>query len=141
VRSSADCLQALSRGLYVGVALTLSRAWETGQGIISVPDEEEPEGPIHVVGLVGFHLELGAFIARNSWGADWGHGGFGYVSMAYVNARLVEGWITLPTMLEHPRAVPKGAPYVVNWGREAAFSLDPGKSRYVHIIDIYDEKA
>jgi C1A family cysteine protease len=39
----------------------------------------------HAVTLVGYRPD-GRFIVRNSWGTDWGDGGFGYVSPAYVAA-------------------------------------------------------
>jgi C1A family cysteine protease len=37
----------------------------------------------------------GAFLVRNSWGAGWGDGGYGWLPYAYVASGLAEDWWTL----------------------------------------------
>lgn len=42
----------------------------------------------HAVCLVGYSID--GFIVRNSWGTDWGDGGFGYASDDYAEAAFTE---------------------------------------------------
>ncbi len=44
----------------------------------------------HAVALVGY--TSGRFIVRNSWGTDWGDGGFGYASLAYAAEAFTEAY-------------------------------------------------
>jgi C1A family cysteine protease len=44
----------------------------------------------HAVALVGF--DSGRFIVRNSWGTDWGDGGFAYASLAYAQEAFTEAY-------------------------------------------------
>jgi len=44
----------------------------------------------HAVALVGYTTDR--FIVRNSWGTDWGDGGFGYASAAYAKAAFTEAY-------------------------------------------------
>ena len=44
----------------------------------------------HAVALVGYDKDH--FIVRNSWGADWGHGGFAYASNNYAFAAFTEAY-------------------------------------------------
>jgi len=44
----------------------------------------------HAVALVGYRS--GRFIVRNSWGTDWGDGGFAYASFAYAQEAFTEAY-------------------------------------------------
>jgi C1A family cysteine protease len=44
----------------------------------------------HAVALVGYMS--GRFIVRNSWGTDWGHGGFAYASLGYAAEAFTEAY-------------------------------------------------
>lgn len=44
----------------------------------------------HAVALVGY--QPGRFIVRNSWGTDWGDGGFAYASSAYAQEAFTEAY-------------------------------------------------
>lgn len=44
----------------------------------------------HAVSLVGYTKK--GFIVRNSWGTDWGDGGFAYASNAYAKAAFTEAY-------------------------------------------------
>lgn len=44
----------------------------------------------HAVALVGY--DSGRFIVRNSWGTDWGDGGFAYASLAYAQEAFTEAY-------------------------------------------------
>lgn len=56
------------------------------------------EGYSHAVTLVGYYNDSGVpdetrFIFRNSWGANWGAGGCGFVELRYLRQHLVDGLI------------------------------------------------
>ena len=44
----------------------------------------------HAVAIVGYRP--GRFIVRNSWGADWGDGGFAYASLGYAQEAFTEAY-------------------------------------------------
>lgn len=88
----------LSRGYTVALGIILCQSFYAPlQGAISMPisDEELTEG--HAVVVVGYEDDLasgnGFLILRNSWGVDWGEGGYGYLPYAYVDLYRSEAWV------------------------------------------------
>ena len=69
-------------GIYVFQGIESDGATKTGV----VPDPKLGEEPLggHAVVLVGYDLGRRVYIFRNSWGADWGDKGYGYLSLGYV---------------------------------------------------------
>lgn len=85
------------------------------KGVLTFPSVEEradkvvtdqaPQGG-HGVLLVGYHDDPkwpggGYFIVRNSWGPDWGEGGYGKVSYAYVECFCNESGTVLEDMVDY----------------------------------------
>ncbi len=75
------------------VVLTLGfvpSAWENGGGIIDVQDDRTPQDA-HAVLAVGSGVRNGqtVIVIKNSWGADWGDGGYGYVTESYADRYLL----------------------------------------------------
>jgi C1A family cysteine protease len=77
-------------------------------GAIPLPGAREKVEGGHAVVAVGYddakkvrnrergaRATVGAFLIRNSWGAGWGEGGYGWLPYAYVAAGLAEDWWTL----------------------------------------------
>lgn len=52
--------------------------------------KSETAGGGHAVSLVGYTTD--GFIVRNSWGTDWGDGGFGYATEDYAEAAFTEAY-------------------------------------------------
>lgn len=46
----------------------------------------------HAMSVVGYDLEQQHFIAKNSFGTDWGDAGYCYISFAYAQAYMMENW-------------------------------------------------
>ncbi len=78
------------------------------KGRIPYPAESEKVQGGHAVMAVGYDNKMkiknknkggtettGAFLIRNSWGADWGEGGYGWLPYKYVLAELATDWWTL----------------------------------------------
>ena len=59
---------------------------ESGVIDVQVDGKGNPVGPYanHGILLVGYNHAAGYFVFKNSWGADWGHSGYGHVSYDYI---------------------------------------------------------
>ena len=71
----------------------VDRTWRQAtatNGELEVFQRGEEEGGGHAVCLVGY--TAGAFIVRNSWGADWGDDGFAYACEEYAAAAITEAY-------------------------------------------------
>jgi hypothetical protein len=62
----------------------------------------------HALFVAGYDDALGGFLVVNSWGADWGVNGRGYLSYEFVQHDATEGWV----MVDH---VDEGAPMTNEW--------------------------
>ena len=65
-------------------------------------------GEGHAVTLVGYssstgRLEDTVFVFKNSWGPNWGQGGYGTVTYGYLNQHLAEA-IVLEVQAKHERS-------------------------------------
>ncbi len=67
----------------------------------------------HAMVLVGYSDPKQAFKVINSWGPLWGEGGFGWVSYAALEKRIVQAWVIKPKPEEtRPPETPIPAPLV-----------------------------
>ncbi|OYU15134.1 MAG: hypothetical protein CFE37_07000 [Alphaproteobacteria bacterium PA4] len=79
----------LRRPAVVGLALPHNAAGWRDDGLVEpvpglVPSGEDAreDFPNHFVAVTGYDLRQQMFHFRNSWGADWGRGGYGRISFA-----------------------------------------------------------
>lgn len=89
---------ALEEGLAVLLGVRLFVTWHTASadGLIRMPGPGTIALGGHAV-LVAGYLDGegeggGQFIVRNSWGAEWGAGGYGFLPYAYVEAHGLQAW-------------------------------------------------
>ncbi len=98
----AQIQRALADGSDVVVAMALVGAeWSTApMGV--VPDSDVTPTGGHAVLIVGYERrgETLYFQFRNSWGADWGDSGYGYVSEAYLRTHLYRPAFTIQAACE-----------------------------------------
>lgn len=78
-----------------------------------------PEGPIvggHAVCVVGYDDERGVIKFKNSWGTEWGQGGYGYLPYISVVQHLMDAWavVDVPEVEEEKAPEPTPAPRK-NW--------------------------
>jgi hypothetical protein len=91
VARTANLIHALNAAVPVAVGLRWPQFRTLRAGFLS---EQEPlPGAGHAVTMVGYQNKTGAladtvFIFKNSWGARWGAGGYGYATYAYVAKNL-----------------------------------------------------
>jgi hypothetical protein len=82
----------LAAGTPVLVAVPVYQSfYANAAGTIGVHAESERYYGGHAMLLVGY--DAGGFWALNSWGPDWGHDGFAYLSNEFVKQEAWEGWI------------------------------------------------
>jgi hypothetical protein len=86
-----NLIHALNEGVPVAVGLRWPPARTLRSGYLSA--QRPLPGGGHAVTIVGYENKTGAiadtvFIFKNSWGARWGAGGFGYATYGYLASNL-----------------------------------------------------
>ncbi len=92
-----DIKSAISEGYPVVGSFVLCPSFNTDEGFIKVPTQEELQTVIdsirektakkhscHAMVVVGYSDQLGMFIVRNSWGENWGDRGYCYLPYEYI---------------------------------------------------------
>jgi C1A family cysteine protease len=89
VGSVGDVLDAVESRCAVMTLAFVPSAWERQDGVVDVGSE--PAQDAHAVLAVGSDVRNGedVVIIKNSWGTDWGDGGYGYVTAGYLRRHLL----------------------------------------------------
>lgn len=78
----------LAEGFPVVFGFTVYDAFESDQvaqtGVLNLPEASEQQQGGHAVLIVGYDEASQRFLVRNSWGTDWGQGGYFTMPYAYV---------------------------------------------------------
>jgi len=91
-RDHATLLNNLVQALNAGIPVPVGMAWPSyftiHGGFLS--EQKPPPNSGHAVTIVGYRcasgrLEDAVFIFKNSWGPQWGQGGYGVVTYGYLN--------------------------------------------------------
>ncbi len=86
---TARMKEFLAKGFCLGMGFTVFDSFEeaaTNGGYIPYPKPTESVQGGHAVTVVGYDEKKsggGAFLIKNSWGADWGERGYGWIPMKY----------------------------------------------------------
>ena len=90
---------ALSDGFPVLVSIKLFESFTTGaNGFIPIPDDGEKQSDkhgSHAIVLCGYSDKEKIFIARNSWGRDFGDNGYCYIPYAYITNPELTHWAAI----------------------------------------------
>lgn len=84
-RLGVDCLQGYP--FVFGLKLTARFFRPGSRGVIATPNLDDPQSAshgLHAMLCVGYSNADQCFIVRNSWGPNWGHGGYCYVPYEYM---------------------------------------------------------
>jgi C1A family cysteine protease len=86
-------VHALNSGIPVPVGMAWPHYRSLRTGYLSAQQPVPDSG--HAVTIVGYrcpsgHLEDTVFLFKNSWGPQWGQGGYGTVTFGYLNKNLGE---------------------------------------------------
>lgn len=93
VRSVHAMRKSLAEGKPVVFAMmTYSNLWQSfnNGGLIPMPGPNDSAEGGHAILAVGYDNARRHFIIRNSWGAEWGDKGYGYLPYDYFRANLKE---------------------------------------------------
>lgn len=90
----ANLMHALNEGVPVVVGLRWPH-WRTLSRSALLSQQAPLEGRSHAVTIVGYFTENGQpdglrFIFKNSWGIRWGTGGYGFVTIDYLQRNLLD---------------------------------------------------
>ena len=100
-----DAKGQLARGNPVVFGMEVSERFESLAGREIYDDTASPRSGGHAMVLVGYSERRQAFKVMNSWGTEWGDGGFGWVSY-----RAVRQLSDLMFVMEVPDYVPPAPP-------------------------------
>lgn len=93
VRTIQECKLTLAYCGPVQASFEITNDWFTAPGgVIPTPSDADQYIAAHSVLLVGYDDSKGHFKFVNSWGADWGDEGFGYLPYGAFEAAWDEGW-------------------------------------------------
>jgi C1A family cysteine protease len=97
----------LSKGLPIVFGFTVFTSFELREieetGIMSMPKQDEKPLGGHAVMAVGYDDRHQWIIVRNSWGSDWGDGGYFYMPYRYIcDEGLCSDFWTVQTINDSP---------------------------------------
>lgn len=88
VAVNEDCIKsAIQEGYPVAVSLKVFNSFNSSKGFVPHPSAEEKESGefgYHAMVICGYTDESHHFVVRNSWGEDFGDGGYCYIPYSYV---------------------------------------------------------
>lgn len=94
-RTTGTAINNIVHALNAGIPIPIGIEWPHYRSLRngSLIDQKPLEGGGHAVTLVGYHcatnrLDDVVFIFKNSWGPDWGQGGYGTVTYGYLQKHL-----------------------------------------------------
>lgn len=127
----------LYRGNPVIVAMATTNTFDRVKGSMVFSDVRSETKGYHAMNIVGYDDQKGAFKLLNSWGTDWGDGGYGWVDYEAMGVRGVQYFVMQvdppPKRPEPPPPPPPPAPTLDEirqqvrqlTGRMECSSIDP----------------
>ncbi len=84
------------------------KSWFTqkakSSGLVAMPKRNEDSVGGHAICIVGYDDKTGIFKFKNSWGADWGNDGYGYLPYDYIEKYCSDAW-SATDLIENPKAL------------------------------------
>jgi len=77
-----------------------------GNGFVPMPKLKEKSVGGHAICIVGYDDKFKVFKFKNSWGANWGSNGYGYLPYAYMKKYCSDAW-SATDLIENPKALVK----------------------------------
>jgi len=85
--------------------------------IVELPKNNDKSHGSHAVTLLGYDLSKQLFIAKNSFGQDWGSNGYFYIPFEYIRTESFEKWCfdintqkSVPSVLYNTKNIEKSRP-------------------------------
>ena len=98
-----DIKSHLASGFPVLIGMKVSKSFmlHRGSGVYNRPDGEDDEGG-HAMCVVGYSSQKRAFKIINSWGTQWGIGGYAWVSFDTFAKKVGEGYVVQDIVIYRP---------------------------------------
>ena len=81
-----EALLRIEQPIIFGMTVDEAYSRSPGSGLVDMPASSRVKPGAHAQLIVGADFDRKLYIVRNSWGADWGDGGYVYVPFAYLDA-------------------------------------------------------
>lgn len=88
-------IESLAAGRIVVLALTLTKAWfaPSSDGLVRPRNSDGPDLGFHAVAATGYD-DRGQFVVfRNSWGSEWGNGGYGKLPYDSIPSSVLDAFV------------------------------------------------
>ena len=83
-----DLKSCLFEGFPIPIGIAIYDSFETNEvaktGVVPIPKQDETLLGFHCVAVVGYEDSESSWIVRNSWGKEWGDGGYFYLPYRYL---------------------------------------------------------
>ncbi len=105
-------LMEMKRSLLVNgpflAGVEVYKSWFTkkveSSGIVPLPKPKEDLAGGHAICIVGYDDKFGIFKFKNSWGANWGSAGYGFLPYEYMKKYCSDAW-SATDLIENPKAL------------------------------------
>ncbi len=107
-----DVVQAMKESLVANgpfvAGIEVYESFEDARdGVVPMPAKSESWLGGHAICIVGYDDTKGYFKFKNSWGWDWGDGGYGYLPYSYMEPYLMDAWSARDRVGPAPDPTPK----------------------------------
>lgn len=85
----------------------------------------------HAVTMLGYDDNAGLFTFQNSWGAEWGDRGFGYLPYGFFDRYFSEAWV-MNNLYKGRRSSHQSGVLEIRWGTDDIFG------GVLHAAELYD---
>jgi GNAT superfamily N-acetyltransferase len=136
IRNSTQVGQSIAAYRPVVASFNITNQWfDAKDGVIEMPSPTEKITAAHCVSLIGYDDAKQMFEFVNSWGANWGDRGFGYMPYEFFDTFLTEAW-SLAGVTEKDNRLP------VSDGQEGVryytWIVPDIMGGVLHAVDAYD---
>jgi roadblock/LC7 domain-containing protein len=135
VRNSSECKTALASMHAVSAAFDITEQWFSAiNGMIEMPASNAVIAGSHTVCILGYDDNSGLFTFQNSWGAEWGDEGLGYLSYSFFDEYFSEAWIQFLPYNGRRRSSVQPMVLEIEWGVKDVFG------GVLHGVELYDSE-
>ncbi|MDP9332222.1 MAG: hypothetical protein M3Q30_02755, partial [Actinomycetota bacterium] len=68
-------------------------------GRLAIPTAADLDGGFHAMAVVGYRIDTGEFLIRNSWGQSWGEQGHAWIPTPFVDSHVIAAWVVDPAVV------------------------------------------
>ena len=115
VTTLRDILENLSNDTPIVIGMSVYASFDKvskSNSVIPIPTSEDSYTGNHAVTIIGYDLDKKEFLIKNSYGTDWGDGGYAWLPFEYLRTEGFEKWCF--DIVRQNTIVVNTAPEVIN---------------------------